>query len=279
MTQVEKTNRVQREKDSDKMHLKRLLVMVCLCAAAGGVIGFFLMFARDWISENIGIKDEAIQSYLGLISLAVYVAGTIFLFVMAFFQYSRAKKLAVSWNGEDEAVMDAIEKKQNLAMLWNNMLMIFFFLFFALVIGVSGIFELARTIETGIPELSMFRIIAFFGSVPTLFMGVILYMVIYKCVFDLQKKLNPEKQGSVYDFQFDKKWEESCDEAQKQMMYKAGYKAFRAGNMTCLGFWLISIFGLGFFQTGVFPVVCICAIWLALNISYSRSVIQRERHK
>lgn len=279
MTQVEKTNRVQREKDLDKMHLKRLLVMVCLCAAAGGVIGFFLMFARDWISENIGIKDEAIQSYLGLISLAVYVAGTIFLFVMAFFQYSRAKKLAVSWNGEDEAVMDAIEKKQNLAMLWNNMLMIFFFLFFALVIGVSGIFELARTIGTGIPELSMLRIIAFLGSVPTLFMGVILYIVIYKCVFDLQKKLNPEKQGSVYDFQFDKKWEESCDEAQKQMMYKAGYKAFRAGNMSCLGFWLISVFGLIFFQTGVFPVVCICAIWLVLNISYSRSVIQRERHK
>lgn len=279
MTQVEKTNRVQREKDSDKMHLKRLLVMVCLCAAAGGVIGFFLMFARDWISENIGIKDEAVQSYLGLISLAVYFAGTVFLFAMAFFQYSRAKKLAVSWNGEDEAVMDAIEKKQNLAMLWNNMLMIFFHLFFALVIGVSGIFELARTIGTGIPELSMLRIIAFLGSVPTLFMGVILYIVIYKCVFDLQKKLNPEKQGSVYDFQFDKKWEESCDEAQKQMMYKAGYKAFRAGNMSCLGFWLISVFGLIFFQTGVFPVVCICAIWLVLNISYSRSVIQRERHK
>lgn len=279
MTQVEKTNRVQREKDSDKKHLNILIAIVCLCAAAGGVIGFFLMFARDWISENIGIKDEAVQSYLGLISLAVYFAGTVFLFVMAFFQYSRAKKLAVSWNGEDEAVMDAIEKKQNLAMLWNNMLMIFFFLFFALVIGVSGIFELARTIGTGIPELSMFRIIAFLGSVPTLFMGVILYIVIYKCVFDLQKKLNPEKQGSVFDFQFNKKWEESCDEAQKQMMYKAGYKAFRAGNMSCLGFWLISVFGLIFFQTGVFPVVCICAIWLVLNISYSRSVIQRERHK
>ena len=45
--------------------------------------------------------------------------------------------------------------------------------------------------------------------------------LIAKLVVDLEKKLNPEKKGSVFEMQFQKTWLESCDEAQKQQHHIA----------------------------------------------------------
>ena len=46
---------------------------------------------------------------------------------------------------------------------------------------------------------------------------------------DFQKIMNPEKQGSVYDLRFQKKWEESCDELEKFTIYRSAYKAYSTG--------------------------------------------------
>ncbi|NLT11260.1 MAG: DUF3169 family protein [Clostridiaceae bacterium] len=90
---------------------------------------------------------------------------------------------------------------------------------------------------------------------------------------------NPEKQGSVLDLQFFRKWESSSDEAQKQLMYKAGYRAFCTANLASVCIWTIALLAQLFFGTGVFPVVCICAVWLALNASYSISVMSMKLQK
>ena len=36
---------------------------------------------------------------------------------------------------------------------------------------------------------------------------------------------------------FSRKWEESCDEAQKMIIYEAGYRAYRAGAKACTFVW------------------------------------------
>ena len=41
--------------------------------------------------------------------------------------------------------------------------------------------------------------------------GNFLRMKLQQMTVDFQKIMNPEKQGSVYDLRFQKKWEESCD--------------------------------------------------------------------
>jgi hypothetical protein len=105
------------------------------------------------------------------------------------------------------------------------------------------------------------------------------YIIISKVTVDLEKKLNPEKQGSVFDMRFAKKWEASCDEAQKQIMCKSAYAAFQAANMTCLILWWIAVVIQIFANTGGFPVTCICAIWLVLNVTYSRTAMKLQRYK
>lgn len=57
-------------------------------------------------------------------------------------------------------------------------------------------------------------------------LGMTVGMVYKKNVVNLYKQMNPEKQGSIYDRHFAAKWEDSCDEREKFLLYKAGYKAF-----------------------------------------------------
>lgn len=44
----------------------------------------------------------------------------------------------------------------------------------------------------------------------------------------------PEKKTSVYDLKFQKKWMDSCDEAEKILIGKCAYKAFGKTNLTCV---------------------------------------------
>jgi len=42
--------------------------------------------------------------------------------------------------------------------------------------------------------------------------------------------MNPEKTASVYDMKFQKKWLETCDEAEKIIVGKCAFKAFNITN-------------------------------------------------
>ncbi len=53
-----------------------------------------------------------------------------------------------------------------------------------------------------------------------------------RCV-DAVKRMNPEKTASVYDVKFQRKWMDSCDEAEKLMIGKCAYKAYAAANTAC----------------------------------------------
>ena len=59
------------------------------------------------------------------------------------------------------------------------------------------------------------------------FLGIMAEVVIIqqKSV-DCVKIMNPEKTASVYDMKFQKKWLETCDEAEKIIVGKCAFKAF-----------------------------------------------------
>lgn len=106
--------------------------------------------------------------------------------------------------------------------------------------------------------------------------GTIVFVISYammvllsKLIVDLEKKLNPEKRGSVFDFNFQKEWEASCDEAEKQIMYKAAYQAYHAVNIACMIMWAVSFMGMLVFQAGLLPMFCVTAIWGTMITTFS----------
>ena len=107
--------------------------------------------------------------------------------------------------------------------------------------------------------------------------GVLTLTVLQQKIVDCVRLMNPEKRGSVYDMNFNKKWEESCDEAEKFMIYKAAYKAYRVVSILCVFLWMIFVIlgmvtGIGFL-----PTITVIIIWVVLVCVYNYYCIKYQR--
>ena len=91
--------------------------------------------------------------------------------------------------------------------------------------------------------------------------GFVVCVVLQQKLVDLCKRLNPEKQGSIYDTKFQKKWFESCDEAERLIIGQCAMKAYQAMARVCLGLWLVFVLGGMFFDWGFLPSLAVCIIW------------------
>ena len=90
----------------------------------------------------------------------------------------------------------------------------------------------------------------------------------------------PEKQGSVYDLRFKKKWLESCDEAEQRQIGQAAYKAFNVVNGACGLLWvLLILLSYAFHFSVQLPVFLVCLLWLLLSVTYTLECIRLGRRK
>ena len=98
-------------------------------------------------------------------------------------------------------------------------------------------------------------------------------------VINLTKTLNPEKNGSVYDLKFHKKWMDSCDEAERFYIYKCCYASYNATQVVCLILIVIIVLAGMIFPIGVLPLICVCIIWGVSSIVYGVTAMKVERMK
>ena len=117
--------------------------------------------------------------------------------------YAKGKSLYRGWNGEDEDTIDGAEEKLSWALLMSAAALLCDLFFFSVaVVHASG------------PMVMIAFIVEFF-------VGVGVATVLQQKIVDLEKQINPEKRGSVYDMKFQKKWMESCDEAEQRQIGQA----------------------------------------------------------
>ena len=108
--------------------------------------------------------------------------------------------------------------------------------------------------------------------------SLVVSIILTQKVVNFAKELNPEKQGSVYDINFGKKWLNSSDEAEKFVMYKSSYTSMKATSYTCMGLWLFCLIGMMSFGFGVLPLVMVVVIWLVQTSAYCLQVIYYGKH-
>ena len=97
---------------------------------------------------------------------------------------------------------------------------------------------------------------------------------------DLTRRMNPEKQGSVYDTKFKKKWFESCDEAEQKQIGQAAYKAFNVVSTACPILWLaLLVLSYAFDFELLMPTFIVCFIWLLMQVSYCLECIRLGKRK
>ena len=244
-------------KKENKKALPKLLITVLISMVLGGIIGFFSGAANE-----SGLSDAV----LSIVNKGLYTicpwgipAVGFILLLPAYVIYRKAKKLYSGWDGEDEILPDQVDNLLNWCILLTTIFMLINFFFMSVCMVCRSESILLVTVE--------------------LIAATALIVVLQQRIMDLTRKMNPEKRGSIYDRNFQKKWIESCDEAERRQIGEAAYKAYLTTNAACIFLWVVLFFVHIIFNTGLLSTFVVLLLWGIMQASYVLSCIKQSHKK
>ena len=249
-------------KRENKSALPKFLLVVAGALLGGGLLGFALVTLSrgnfGYTLANLSMMFTNQVAGWGLIVLPVVEL------VVCLPLYAGAKRRLEKWDGEDEKAGGKIEAGLSKCMWISGMVMILgFFLMAALVSGFSSTAS-PWQVSRGV----------FFGGLAAFFVMLIISVLLQQGLVDTQKAMNPEKKGSVYDVNFQKKWLDSCDEAERAIIGQCAYQAYRAMVTACMALWTVFTLGGMLFDWGFLPALGVCAVWGVGQSVYCYSCIK-----
>ena len=245
-------NNTSKNMSENRKALPKFLLVLIICM----VIGFFCGMAAGFLSGTVAPEQFVKHLHEVLSNIAPYAIwiGMIVFCTIAAFYYKQAVKLFNGWDEEDEETINQAEMKINWSILYTTLSMIFNFFFFAVLMILE----------------EDFSGIGFVGFI----VSIVVVILLQQKDVDLTRKMNPEKQGSIYDLNFQKKWVESCDENEIRQIGQASFKAFNVANYTCIALWVVALLISPVLHIGIFPVVIITVIWTVLQVSFILEAIR-----
>lgn len=257
MRQTDKQDNIQRE---NRKRLPGFLLLTVL----GGVFGLTAGSATNWLAAIIAPEQLARSLTLGLGVAAPYLALLCIAFlIVAWWHLSKARGMFACWDGDDEALPEQMEQRLDWSMLWITMAQFLVFLLLGLCLSLMPLEALSPMIALG---LLVFCVVA-----------VLFCVGLQRRVVDLVRRMNPEKQGSVYDVKFRKKWYDSCDEAERRRIGEAAYTAHLATSYSSMILWVLLALVNLFFPIGPLPVLVALVPWGVGQFAYIFHCIRAYR--
>lgn len=247
-------------KENHKNWLKFAVTLV-VCGLGGAVLGY----SAAWFADSIplgGLAESAGQ--IAKVCVPFAQVPPLLLLIPAIVCWRRGEALFARWDGEDEDLPEQAEKHLNWALLWLTAAQLGGFL----LIGVA-----ASLLPLGYAD--PFGLLAAAAETLVLFLAII---TLQRRVVDLVRRFNPEKQGSVYDFQFQKKWLASCDEAERQRIGQASLVGFTVTSRGCLFVWALMVFINVLFPIGPLPIIAVFIPWALGQLAYIAACIRMDEH-
>lgn len=253
------------KKDNKKSGMLFIVIMV-VCGIFGGILGMIFAMARKSIPEMQAAFEEFMTA--NIITFAVVIPLVMILMILfaAVWSIRNIKITKNSASGfierDDEESLRRIDKKLSYNLWILNGIGIIFYFLFAVMMFADIKFGLKQ-----VPKISIYTVVVFLAA-------ILIIIKLQQKLVDCTRIINPEKKGSVYDLNFAKKWEESCDEAEKLTIYRAAYKAYQRVNILCIVLWAFFVI-LGIFSgIGFLPVVTVIIIWTVLSCTYNYYAIK-----
>ena len=246
-------------RDNRKSWPKFVAVLI-VALFAGGALGT----AVTWIMENPSLDEVIRHLGVALGACAPWIVLCALLFwAGSMVCYRRGKAAFASWNGEDEDVPDSAEHLLSWSILWATAAQFFAFGGFSVVVSL---------IPLGYADY-----LSLLAAIVGLLAVTFLVLFTQQRVVDLTRRINPEKQGSVYDFKFQKKWLASCDEAERQRIGQAAYSSFLVTSRTAMVVWIVMVLVNLYLPIGPLPVLAALIPWGVGQISYLVACLKMER--
>lgn len=253
-------------KEKKQKSEKKLIVIFLLILAASYVGGYFFGTIGARYEEDMKAILHMVANGAVVVFPMFYVFINAMVIVASLVTYIIARNKSKLWDGDSEEVIDDVEKKLNWSLIPLNILTVADVFFYGAVVYIL--------MYTGYGEKHSDEL--FILGTATFVVSYAGIIILTKLIVDLVKKLNPEKRGSIFDIKFVKEWEDSSDEAEKLIMYKAAYKAYHTVNVACMLMWGVAFAGMLVFQTGLLPLFCVTAIWVTMIATYSVVCAQIE---
>ncbi len=240
----------------EKSGLKSLIIFVLLMIVmfiVGTLVGAGTACLQDsdkFMNALSGAFDAVFRAvpFICLMGISIAMIVVLCLYGNCNAMYQKLQK-----DMEDDKLWDSLENRMNVTMIMINILIVADMFFFGIIMAYFDSYNI---------------VILVVDMVLVAVVGVLNIVLCGKLV-NIEKSLNPQKKGNVLDLRFDKIWMETADEAEKMIIYKSGYSAFKTTNSACGILWVVTFVGMLCFEAGAFAYSCVCIIWLINTITYT----------
>lgn len=245
------------EKSENRKALPKFTLSLLGSLLVGGVIGFVIGLSRAMGLDTAALAEGLSAALAAVTPWGIPVTSALTLGSCFVLYRSAARKFA-AWNGGDE---DETSESIDAALSWALLLSAVQLLLNLFFLSAFCIYWMDRDI----------RALALVG-VFLLSCGLVVFT--QQKTIDLERKMNPEKRGSVYDAKFQKKWLDSCDEAERRQVGQACYRAYMVSSRFCLGLWLALVILSLVFEVSMLPTVVLLLVWGVMQVTYSLECIR-----
>lgn len=247
-------------KRENKKAVPKLLIIMLTCAILGFLVGIGAVFLSNLDLESLFESLDAFWFTAAPWCLPVFA---VILLCPATILYLKMKSAFSRWDGENEPAIEQIEAKLSIALMLDGSFMIFLFFGMAIILAtIDG--HSAGTAAVCLIEMIL---------------SLAWTILLQQKIVDQEKRINPEKKGSVYDTKFNKKWMDSCDEREQLLIFKSAYQAYKNTSYFCMGLSLLLMLGSMPFGYGPLPAGAVLLVWLVEMLSYCITAVKLEKHK
>lgn len=248
------------QKDNKKA-LPKYLLIITASMLLGGVAGFFSVSLADGGSAAgfVPWLQQWVRPIMPFLLPAMILALVIYYGVVT----KKLRKVHSTWDGEDEEISDWLDRTlDDLSTVVNCSMPLGYFLF-------SMNFCWADLLHPGYMLVNAAFLLTYLGVTSYLQMRTVNFV----------RVINPEKQGSVFDPKFWKKWQDSCDEAEKKQIGEASLSVFRVMNTAYAISFAVLIFLHVLFSTGLLPIFVVMLLWFVSFLTYGIKAHQLKTDK
>lgn len=245
------------EKSENRKALPKFTLSLLGSLLGGGVIGFAIGLSRAMgldtaaLAEGLGAILAAVTPWGIPVTSALTLGGCLVLY------RSAARKFA-AWDGGDE---DETSESIDAALSWVLLFSAVQLLFNLFFLSAFCVYWMDRDIRA----LSLVGVFL-------LSCGLVVFA--QQKTIDLERKMNPEKRGSVYDSKFQKKWLDSCDESERRQIGEASRRAYMVTSRVCLGLWLVLVVLSLVVEISLLPVFVLLLVWGTMQVTYTLECIR-----
>lgn len=252
----------------DRRNLPLFIVVLVAAGLIGGIMGGSLMAGQNIFALLLEMLSK-MGIYFSICFGFLFILAGITMSIIIASLYGSAKKL---WDDKENVDdnWEIIEGKLSKALVINSLNFIVTYILYACLVYNLGnnLKVLFDIFHSGKASPMLLFIPIFMLCTIGMFVFIFLNMALQKKIIDLEKIMNPEKKGSIYDFKFKKKWYESCDEAERKQIGIASYKAFEIVNKTCIGMFVaITLIGM-VVKITIVPILVVGILWFVQTISF-----------